>query len=73
MQRSRRGPWQPPQSSPGCAAPSLTCYLFTALNRIVAALLERDTLSGDEVRGIVRRVGDSGDLAAHDAEDGKFL
>ena len=30
-------------------------------------LLEHDTLSGDEVRDIARRLGDAGDLAAHDA------
>ena len=44
-----------------------------ALDRIIEALMERDTLDGDEVRGLVEKYGNRTDLDRRTAEKALFL
>lgn len=44
-----------------------------ALDALIETLLERNTIRGEEVRGIVERLGDAEDVRARDAQQAEFL
>ena len=50
------------------------CLVFAAhCRRLVEALLARDTVSGEEVREMVRRYGNQDDVAKRDAAAAPFM